>query len=320
MKWCITSTEDMVNGGGNRVHTSVLETLLQYPTLTLSRRTGRLGTIISLMKYHKIAKRIYNNGHEGLFSTSGIPAPYKDLKRAVYLHSPIGLGSYHSPLDPLWKVSKLRHAIFHHYSGRYIKDTMVITNAHWLAELLEKHYAPDILHTVSPPCRTDVPLSDSHTKQYALSIGRFSPDKGHDRAVRIAKAAGYPLYICGRGKLPKDLYGTKPEYFYHDMLYHWIEELTRNAKAFVSGCMTEDFGIACVEAMANGCIPVVPDRFGFMETVPFVELRYTTESQAARTLSDIMNNCYDDLIPKMHKHAQKYRVKNFKKEIKRIFS
>ena len=44
----------------------------------------------------------------------------------------------------------------------------------------------------------------------------------------------------------------------------------------------ETFGIAVAEAVAAGCMPVVPDNSAHPETVPFAKLRYGTRRRRRR--------------------------------------
>ena len=66
----------------------------------------------------------------------------------------------------------------------------------------------------------------------------------------------------------------------------------------------ETFGIAVAKAVAAGCVPVVPDNSAHPETVPFVELRYGTEEEAARIVREALGGRYDRLLPALRDHVQ----------------
>lgn len=83
-------------------------------------------------------------------------------------------------------------------------------------------------------------------------------DAHHDpeRAKRLLKPLG--SRVVHSGFLPE------PEY--HDLL--------RQADVVLASARQENFGISVVEAVAAGCVPVVPDALAYPETITDPELRY----------------------------------------------
>ena len=66
-----------------------------------------------------------------------------------------------------------------------------------------------------------------------------------------------------------------------------------------------------VEAVAAGCVPVVPDNSAHPETVPFKELRYGTESEAAGIVRGALDGRYDHLLPGLRGHARRFSEEAF---------
>ena len=56
-----------------------------------------------------------------------------------------------------------------------------------------------------------------------------------------------------------------------------LEDIVGGARAYLQ-TSEKTLGVAVVEAIAAGCVPVVPDNSAHPETVPFDELRYGTEA------------------------------------------
>ena len=73
----------------------------------------------------------------------------------------------------------------------------------------------------------------------------------------------------------------------------------------------ESFGIAVVEAVAAGCVPVVPDNSAHPETVPFAELRYGTEAEAAGIVRGALDGRYDGLLPALRGHVEQFSEEAF---------
>ena len=78
---------------------------------------------------------------------------------------------------------------------------------------------------------------------------------------------------------------------------------------------SETFGIAVVEAIAAGCVPIVPDNSAHPETVPFAELRYSTEEEGAAKVSAALDGEYDRLLPRLQEHVQQFSEEAFQERM-----
>ena len=154
----------------------------------------------------------------------------------------------------------------------------------------------------------------------AVTTGRFSPEKRHEAAVRIMRAAGGGW----------DAVGNAREQFHLDCLerlrgmagpgmrFHVnaaeaeLDSLLGGARAYLHP-RPESFGIAVVEAIAAGCVPVVPDDSAHPETVPFAELRYRTEDEAAEIMRGALGGRFDGLLPALREHAQRFSEDAFQR-------
>ena len=92
----------------------------------------------------------------------------------------------------------------------------------------------------------------------------------------------------------------------HDVL----EEIVGGARAYLHAS-EETFGVSVAEAAAAGCVPVVPDHTAHPETVPFAELRYRIEAEAAGIVRGALDGRYDGLLPALREHAQRFSEEAF---------
>jgi glycosyltransferase involved in cell wall biosynthesis len=106
---------------------------------------------------------------------------------------------------------------------------------------------------------------------YLAFIGRISPEKRPDHAIEIARRAGVPLTIAAKvDKVDIEYYKTTIEPLLNDPLIEFIGEIGDDEKgAFLGDAAAllfpidwpEPFGLAMIEAMANGT-PVIAFRRG----------------------------------------------------------
>ena len=232
---------------------------------------------------------------------------------------------------------------FKHWSRgmlyRWILRTMARTargfmiNAAWGAAEMDRWTggsSTSKTHVVYPPCELGrAPKKRAGRRTDAITIGAITPAKRHHTVVDI----------CGRSKLCRtvkivgttdDDLTTKP---YHQKLAELavsrpgvslhtdIPEDEKNsrlsdARCAVSACRIEPFGMAIVEAIGRGCIPVVFDNWGFRETVPYPELRFTDADEAAEILDGALAGGFDYLLPALQRHVKRFTTDRFRERVR----
>ena len=152
------------------------------------------------------------------------------------------------------------------------------------------------------------------------TTGRFSPEKRHESAVRVMRRAGARWDAVGNARLQfqqahlKRLRGMAgPNMHFHvNASEEELDGVLGGAKVYLHP-RPESFGIAVVEAVAAGCIPVVPDNSAHPETVPFEGLRYGSEGQAAAAVRGALDGRFDGLLPELQGHARKFSEEAFQR-------
>lgn len=143
------------------------------------------------------------------------------------------------------------------------KPNLLLANSTHTKEQIKKYYGRDAM-VVFPPItlKRFNDINKATSPGSYVCIGRFTPYKRIDLAIKACNQLGAPLTILGGGpdlhrlqKMSKDNVG-----FLINPTDGQIEEALSSAKAFIFPGL-DDFGIAPVEALASGT-PVIAYRAG----------------------------------------------------------
>ena len=162
-------------------------------------------------------------------------------------------------------------------------------------------------------------------QQRAITVANYWPGKRHDSAMRIARAAGIGWVSIGTTVEPgcerlaeslREQAGAGGD-IRTNLSRAEVVEAVSSSKVYLHAA-DEPFGIAIVEAMAAGCVPIVPNRAATVETVPFAELRFDTEEEAAAKVRAAADGKYDGYLPRLAEHADRFSEEAFAERVLRL--
>lgn len=199
---------------------------------------------------------------------------------------------------------------------------VLVPNSEFTGRRVERAFGRSAHAAVYPPVdiRGLAGRRGAARERRAATVGTFAERKRHDMCMRIARAAGVPLDIVG-GTLYEE-HGRRFQALeaeakrvggvslHRNAGRERLEGVLGRARVYLHGGI-EDFGISVVEGIAAGCVPIVPNNSAHPETVPFAELRYDSEKEAAEKVRAAADGEYDSYLPRLREHVEKFSEEEF---------
>lgn len=194
--------------------------------------------------------------------------------------------------------------------------------SYYLQEYLEK-YGIDATLVRPAIIQNDLPVFQK-TKR-VVTLCRISPEKNLEFNFKVLSGYRYRVfgtvnrftaYYCRQ--LEKRL---EPQ---HDIMTFTSRTLMLQylleSKVYFSSSK-ETLGLAVLEGISAGCIPIVPDNTANKETVPFRELRYeeNNEDMARELVQKALDNKFDYLLSELKRHVQLYKENNYQQLLEKKY-
>lgn len=177
-----------------------------------------------------------------------------------------------------------------------------------------------------PPIDLSKYCSDRKKKNIVISLGRFEDAKNQLSQLKLAEHFPEIEFRIVGSKYFEDYY-QKCIYFkdkkkldnvtfYTNVSDDQKIKLLSESKFYINTEKITDWSISAVEALASGCIPLVPNNDAMPEIVPLRKLRYDTEKEMIDKMSQILYNDgrYNTDLEFLKMHINKFSIENFKKE------
>jgi glycosyltransferase involved in cell wall biosynthesis len=231
-----------------------------------------------------------------------------------------------------WRFYSAPYRVFYEIFSGNVRSTRVLSISDYIAGLCKKAWGLDSDVVYFPvPYGNWKPVNNAE-REGIVTIGRFSPEKNQLEQIKIAESlrgvgVKSPLNIVGavssslnhrlytqlRGEAEKR--GISNLNFNPNVPQRKVISLAHSSKVFLHTMRNEHFGIATVEAIAAGCLPIVHDSGGSKEIVPIKELRFRTEGEAAEKVERALKGEFDRYLPELARNITRFSEDSFKEKV-----
>jgi len=233
--------------------------------------------------------------------------PWTDV---CYIHYPFLNPYSYRKNFPYLKSRNPRHIIGPPYLiyGKKLENyenKLIIANSKYSANAMKEfvNVNVEVMYPPVPSFMFNQPselLTDQNREDLVVTVSRFAPEKELEKIPYIAKRTKSNLKFTLIGLLhDRRVYESILENIKRLGLNGRIEvianaskkevdNILRRAKIYLHTMAGEHFGISIVEAMAVGCIPIVPRLGGMIEYVPSIYAYETIEEAAEKIQSSIL--------------------------------
>jgi alpha-1,2-mannosyltransferase len=246
----------------------------------------------------------------------------------VYIHFPIDLEvASERYITKKYKRAYIMPWQFISHNLDYIKKATIITNSNFTKKLIRETWNVEST-VVPPPCPQYVfPILEENKREVVCSLGRFTPEKDYETILEVARKLSDKKF-----ELVGSVTADKRQYLAHliklapkNVKFHinaTVEEkihVLARSKVLLHSFIGEHFGIAIVEAMSAGAIPVTHDSGAAKEDnlVPN-EYRYTDTGEAVKATSYALDSWNVRSAETLRESARKFSPDEFRTNMKRF--
>ena len=211
----------------------------------------------------------------------------------------------------------------------YIKKATILTNSNFTKNAIKKTWNIDST-VIYPPCpQYSFPLEEKikieTDTMTVCSLGRFVPEKEYDTILQIAKqrpqlkfeliggvAEDKISYLNSlKNKAPKNVT------FHVNATVNQKMEILKKSKILIHSFKGEHFGIALIEAMSAGLIPISHNSGAAKEdNIVEEKFRYEDIDSALNCLDRAVSEWNLEKASQLRQYAQNFSMENYNKNLK----
>jgi glycosyltransferase involved in cell wall biosynthesis len=252
-------------------------------------------------------------------------------KTLVYVHFPVDI----EVASERYQKSKMKKIyikpwLFISNNLDDIKRATIITNSNYTKNAIREAWGIDS-KVIYPPCpQYSFALSEQEKRENVVcSLGRFTPEKDHEMIVRVAQNLPSTRFeLVGSVTQDKAAYLKKLiDIAPKNMTFHvnaTVQEkidVLKKSRVLLHTFVGEHFGIALVEAMSAGAIPVTHNS-GAAKDDGLVDkkFRYNDIEDAVTCVSRALVFWNLDEAKKLREFAKQFSPESFRENIKAFIS
>lgn len=261
--------------------------------------------------------------HSNVITYIHFPRKYRVFSNLKSIHDRrLGKKSLWDYKQDLFYLSRYLHRRY----GSFLPTEKVLANSKFTKAAIKSVYdvrGKDI-EVIYPSIQTNDMRGRVGKKNIVLSLGRFEPLKKQIKQIHLAKQLpGLEFYLCGfvqdkeyLNKCVKEVeaLGLKNVNFFPDVSFSKLQSMFEIAEFFIHTTEKEPFGITVIEAVKYGCIPIVHNSGGTLETVPNEMCRFEdlesvlSKFQKLQQLEAVEK---DTIVEQLQNNLLKFDEKNF---------
>ena len=251
-------------------------------------------------------------------------------KTIVYVHFPTDLEvSQRDYTSKIMKRLYIQPYLFISNNIDYIKKATILTNSNFTKNAIKKTWNIDST-VIYPPCpQYSFPLEEKikieTDTMTVCSLGRFVPEKEYDTILQIAKqrpqlkfeliggvAEDKISYLNSlKNKAPKNVT------FHVNATVNQKMEILKKSKILIHSFKGEHFGIALIEAMSAGLIPISHNSGAAKEdNIVEEKFRYEDIDSALNCLDRAVSEWNLEKASQLRQYAQNFSMENYNKNLK----
>jgi len=250
----------------------------------------------------------------------------------VYVHYPTDLEISQKDYNSnIMKKLYIKPYLFVSNNLDYIKKATIITNSNYTKNAIKHTWNADST-VIYPPCpQYSFPLEDKINEEEetdtntVCSLGRFTPEKEYDTILQIAKKRPIIKFeLIGSVTADKISYleglknkASKNVIFHVNASVNEKIEVLKRSKILLHSFKGEHFGVAIIEAMSAGLIPITHNSGAAKEDQLVDDVfRYDNLENAFECLDRALSIWNLDKASKLRQYAQNFSPENFNKNLK----
>ncbi|WP_415280895.1 glycosyltransferase [Candidatus Nitrososphaera sp. FF02] len=274
-----------------------------------------------LIKEHKVDFVVVTGG------STLVPKAMAE-RTIVYVHYPVDLEVEHRRYLNSWKKKiYIMPWKFISKNVDYIKKATIITNSNYTRNAIRAAWGMDST-VIYPPCpQYTFPID--RKEDVICSIGRFTPEKEYETILKIAERMPDKQFELVGGVTPdKRSYferlvkiAPKNVAFHVDASVQEKIDVLRRSKVLLHSFIGEHFGIAIVEAMSAGVIPVTHNS-GAAKDDNLVEERFRYEDidGAIASITTALQSWNVDRAEMLRAYAKRFSADSFEANLQTFIS